>query len=119
MKANYKVLSPYSENISRLLNEKRVLRADSTGLVMLIQGYPGSLLLVMQKLENYRENLLTAGLQISQPVKLGYDPDYKMKLKFYPASEIKEYRYIIFKLKPKNKWDPDFLETIFDFLPAE
>ena len=117
MKANYNVLSPYSENLSRLLNERSAVHADSTGSLIFIQSYPGSLLPVKQKLENYRKKLFDKASDISHPIKLGYDPDYRMKLKFYSSAGIEKYRYTIFKLKPKDKWDPEFLGTICTYRP--
>ena len=64
------------------------------------------------ELINYSDYLFKAGKLNADPIKLCYDPDYKMKIKFFPASGIEEWRYIIYILEPIDSWDFDFLENI-------
>jgi len=106
------VLSPYTDELSKLIEKKIVTDADRTGNIIFIKSYFGSLMPLKDKLINYSDYLFKAGKLDTEPIKLGYDPDYRIKIKFFPSSGIEEWRYIIYILEPIDSWDFDFLENI-------
>jgi uncharacterized membrane protein len=112
---NWVVLSPYQNDLNKLVGKKRNEEINEYDKIIFIRSYPGALMPLKNELDNYADYLFSSGVQLSGPIKLGYDPDYKMKKSFFPDSGIEEWRYNIYVLSPKDSWDVDNLKKISGF----
>ena len=74
----------------------------------------GSLIPVKDKLDSLTSYIINEGIQFKNSVELGYDSDSAIKRKFFPNSEITDYRYNMMFLKPKTEWDYNILSAFFD-----
>lgn len=110
-----KVLSPYSNELMKLFVNKKEAESGNMDRIIFIDSYPGSLMPLKSELDNYKAKLFKAGEIIFGPINLAYDSDYRMKKRFFPSSEIGEWRYKIFILEPKASWDTLSLKKINDF----
>jgi hypothetical protein len=112
------LFSPYLKETEMLLNSVTKLNNnlnvnfDSSSTLIYIQSYLGSLMPLKEKLDYIKGNIFREGLQFKKPIKLGYDQDSDLKRKFFPSSEIIDWRYTINVLYPKSIWNRKILEEL-------
>lgn len=109
------ILSPYSKELEKLPGIKNLSNTGNHARIIFIKSYLGALMPLKEELDNYSNYLFTSGSLVNKPIKLGYDPDYKMKKRFFPFSGIEEWRYRIYVLSTKDYWDLVYLKKIESF----
>ena len=110
-----KILSPYTSDLVRLFPKKRLSSIKEDDNLIFIKSSPGALLPLKNELDNFFRYLMNSSHLTSKPIKFAYDPDYFMKKKFFSSAEIEEWKYVFYIMKPLNKWDINYLESINGF----
>ncbi len=112
---NSEILSPYLNELQNLLQKKNLAKLKEDDEIILIESNPGALLPLQNELNDYISYINRTGRKIGKPLLFGYDPDYSMKQKFFPASDLKKWKYEINTYTAKDKWDITYLNRINDF----
>ncbi|OGU66517.1 MAG: hypothetical protein A2W30_02675 [Ignavibacteria bacterium RBG_16_36_9] len=118
LSGSVRILSPYisaTKNLFYSVSPKKNNNNadfDSSSTLIYIQSYPGSLIPLKERIDTIKKYIFENGLQIKQPVKLGYDPDSDIKRKFFPSLGIIDWRFTIYQFYPRSYWDRDALEEI-------
>jgi len=115
------IFSPYKDETTALINSfsgsmdnSPIYLSDSTK-ILFIESYPGSLMPVIGKLENFKQYLFKESIQKEKPGKFGFDADAEIKRKYFPSAGMIDWRYTMYSIIPKNTLDINKLAA-FDSL---
>ncbi len=117
------IFSPYKDETTALINtlsgtmDDRQIYLSIDAKILFIESYPGSLMPILGKIENFKQYLLNESRQLETPIKFGFDADAVIKRKYFPSSGMIDWRYTIYSIIPKNTLDINKLGS-FDSLRA-
>jgi len=115
------IFSPYKDETTTLINSVSESKDNPSNYLLAgakifyIESYPGSLMPVIRKLENFKKYLFKESIQKEKSRKFGFDTDAEIKRKYFPSAGMIDWRYTIYSINPKNTLDINKLAA-FDSL---
>jgi uncharacterized membrane protein len=115
------IFSPYKDETTALINsfsgsmDNSPIYLSTRTKILFIDSYPGSLMTLIGKIENFKRYLFEESIQQEKPRKFGFDENAEIKRKFFPSAGMIDWRYTIYSIDPKSTLDINILAS-FDSL---